>query len=97
MDQIDSNTVKKAIEEVMNPQSKEDKDESMSEDSDEPQAKGKGKKQKKDKNMGGLPRKSFKKLIKKELDKQCHNIFNDLMNCKDLGQASDSEQINSGE
>ena len=97
MDQIDSNIVKKAIEEVMNPAEKEDKDESMSEDSDqeETQAKGKGKKQKKDKNMGGLPRKCFKKLIKKELDKQCTNIFNDLMNCKELGESE--QQINSGE
>jgi len=31
--------------------------------------------------MGGLPRKCFKKLIKKELDKQCMTIFNNLMNC----------------
>jgi len=28
----------------------------------------------------GLPRKAFKKLIKKELDKQCGQIFNELYN-----------------
>jgi len=27
----------------------------------------------------GLPRKAFKRLIKKELDKQCHQIFENLM------------------
>ena len=28
----------------------------------------------------GLPRKAFKKLIKKELDKQCNQIFENLFN-----------------
>merc|ERR1712070_1114691 len=41
---------------------------------------------KKDKGLGGLPRKCFKRLIKKELDKQCSQIFNNLMNCRELGQ-----------
>lgn len=58
--------------------------------------KNRGKHIKKDeKNVGGLPRKQFKRLIKKELDKQCHQIFNDLMNCKEIGQNQDDEQINS--
>lgn len=53
-------------------------------------APGKGKKKqrkhphwKKNKNSdkhGGLPRKAFKRLIKKELDKQCHQIFESLFN-----------------
>lgn len=51
---------------------------------------------KKDKDLGGLPRKCFKRLIKKELDKQCSQIFNDLMNCKEIGQTQqDGGQINS--
>jgi hypothetical protein len=48
-----------------------------------------------DKN-GGLPRKAFKRLIKKELDKQCHQIFESLYNCKEIGQnqtESESSQI----
>jgi len=50
---------------------------------------------KKNKEFGGLPRKCFKKLIKKELDKQCHSIFNEMMNCRELGASED--QINSGD
>lgn len=48
-----------------------------------------------EKHLGGLPRKCFKRLIKKELDKQCHQIFNDLMNCKEIGQNQEANQINS--
>jgi hypothetical protein len=53
------------------------------------------KKEKKDEKLGGLPRKQFKRLIKKELDKQCHQIFNNLMNCQEIGQNQDGDQINS--
>lgn len=41
---------------------------------------------KNDKHVGGLPRKCFKRLIKKELDKQCQQIFNNLMNCPEIGE-----------
>lgn len=50
---------------------------------------------KNEKHLGGLPRKCFKRLIKKELDKQCHQIFNDLMNCQEIGQSQEPGQINS--
>lgn len=69
-DQIDPNTVKMAIQEIV--LNKDKPDESMSEESDpeENAQKGKGKKRgKKNKEFGGLPRKCFKRLIKKELDK----------------------------
>jgi hypothetical protein len=62
-------------------------------------AHGKGKKRhhkhphwKKDKDgdkHGGVPRKAMKKLIRKELDKQCHQIFESLFN----GQESDQKQM----
>lgn len=42
--------------------------------------------------MGGLPRKCFKKLIKKELDKQCMTIFNNLMNCQEVDQPQPSSE-----
>lgn len=85
MSQIDSNAVKMAIKDII--ENKED--DSASDDSEEdkagkPKKKRQGHKDKK-KDFGGLPRKCFKKLIKKELDKQCHNIFNDMINCKELG------------
>lgn len=64
-------------------------EESISEDSEveDPTAKKKkGKKnENKNKQFGGLPRKCFKKLIKKELDKQCQQIFDNMINCKELG------------
>lgn len=57
--------------------------------------KGKGAKGgKKQKDMGGLPRKCFKKLIKKELDKQCQQIFNGMMNCRELGENQPNEDLN---
>merc|ERR1719263_2051187 len=55
----------------------------------------KGKHIKKNEKLGGLPRKCFKRLIKKELDKQCHQIFNNLMNCQEVGQNQEGDQINS--
>lgn len=70
----------------------------MSEDSDAEESvpqKGRKKKEKKNKEFGGLPRKCFKKLIKKELDKQCQQIFNNMMNCKELG--GEGDQINSSD
>ena len=95
MTQIDSNVMKKAIEEALN-NNKQDKEDESSEETDEEsaaQAKGGKKKHggKKEKGMNGLPRKCFKKLIKKELDKQCQGIFKDLMNCRELGQESDKD------
>lgn len=56
----------------------------------------KDKKDKKDKNPDGLPKKAFKKLIKKELDKQCHQIFENLFNGQG-GEMTQQEpdQINS--
>lgn len=47
----------------------------------------KEKREKKDKHEG-LPRKAFKKLIRKELDKQCHQIFENLFN----GQNTEAAQ-----
>jgi len=38
---------------------------------------------------GGLPRKVFKKLIKKELEKQKTETLNQLMNCKEIGEEKD--------
>lgn len=60
-------------------------------------AKGQKNIKKKDKDVGGLPRKQFKRLIKKEMSKQCKGIFESLMGCKDIGapSGSESEQINS--
>lgn len=92
---IDSNVMKKAIEEALN-NNKQDKEEESSDETEEEsaaQAKGGKKKQagKKDKGMNGLPRKCFKKLIKKELDKQCQGIFKDLMNCRELGEDADKD------
>lgn len=73
-------------------------DESMSEESDEdtqaPQKGKKGKRCKKNKEFGGLPRKCFKRLIKKELDKQCEQLFKSMLNCPELG-GEVSDQINS--
>jgi len=62
-------------------------DESEKDEKDGKQCKRnkKGKKHQK-KDMGGLPRKAFKRLIKKELDKQCQQIFNNLMNCPEISQ-----------
>jgi hypothetical protein len=79
---------------------KDKEEDSNSEDSDDAAQNQKGKqknKAKKDKNLGGLPRKSFKKLIKKELDKQCQQIFQDMINCKELGEKGGEQQINSSE
>lgn len=85
-DDIDFNEVKKAIRDIV--ENKDIKTDESSEDSEAEEAKPKrgGKKGgKKNKEFGGLPRKCFKKLIKKELDKQCQQIFNNMMNCKELG------------
>lgn len=96
-DALDPNVIKQAIQEIM--QNKDKEDDSQSDDTEPEEAaapqKGKGKKGNKNKKeFGGLPRKCFKRLIRKELDKQCQNIFNDLMNCKELGGAGE-DQINS--
>lgn len=57
----------------------------------------KERREKKDKHEG-LPRKAFKKLIKKELDKQCHQIFENLFNGQNTEAAQQepaTEQISS--
>lgn len=46
---------------------------------------------KKDKN-GGLPRKVFKKLIKKELKNQQEKIFENLMNCPEISKQIEEEK-----
>jgi hypothetical protein len=80
-------------------------DESSEEsDSETENKKTKGKKGKsRDKNLpGGMPKKAFRKMIKKELDKQCSQIFTNLMDDREsLGQnpqssrPQESEQIDS--
>jgi len=94
-DQIDNDAVKQAIQDIVENKDQPE-EESPSEDSDE-QISSKGKKgqgkNKGKKNFGGLPKKSFKKLIKKELDKQCHDIFNDMMKSKVI--EGEDDQINS--
>jgi hypothetical protein len=92
---IDSTIVKNAIAEAVNPASKLE-DESMSDDTDSDtdvhkKSGSKPKNKKNNKNLGGLPRKCFKRLIKKELDKQCTDIFNNLMNCRELGQSASDQ------
>lgn len=85
-DVIDFTEVKKAIKDIV--ENKDNKADESSDDSSAEESKPKkgGKKGgKKHKEFGGLPRKCFKKLIKKELDKQCQQIFNNMMNCKELG------------
>ena len=78
--------IKNAIAEAMNPEKPEEVGSASSDSDDE--ALGK----KKDKNLGGLPRKSFKKIIKKELDKQCQQIFNNMMNMRELGQNEEQNE-----
>ena len=53
----------------------------------------KGKHIKKNEMLGGLPIKCLKRVIKKDLDKQCHQIFNNLMNCQVVGQNQEGDQI----
>jgi len=72
-----------------------DSDNEKTKKKDRKKVKGKKIKKEKQDKLGGLPRKCFKRLIKKELDKQCQQIFNSMMNCPDIGQAQESEQINS--
>lgn len=91
-DQIDSRAVKTAIQDIID--NKEKSDESGSDDSDqEPTGKPDKRKGKKNKDFKGLPRKCFKRLIKKELDKQCHQIFNEMINCRELG-GNEEQQAN---
>lgn len=87
---IRSSYIKGAINDAFNQKEESDKEMDDGSDSEEDQIasdqKGKGHKKnrgnrekKLDKNTG-LPRKAFKRLIKKELDKQCQDIFNNLFN-----------------
>lgn len=86
--QINSCTVKAAISEVVgaNYEGKEDDSSDGSSSDEEFERKRKHRKHshhKKNKNcdkFDGLPRKAFKRLIKKELDKQCETIFDNLFN-----------------
>ena len=92
-DQINSSVIKNAIAEAMNPEKPEEEGSVSSDSDDEALSKKKVKgDKKKDKNLGGLPRKSFKKLIKKELGKQCQQIFNDMMNMKELSQNEEQNE-----
>jgi hypothetical protein len=101
MEEINSTYIKSAIHEVMNPdQPNREDDPSNSEDSEDDmpmpsnKEKGKGKAGgKKNKDFGGLPRKCFKKLIKKELDKQCQQIFNEMMVCRDIGGKNSNDDL----
>jgi len=82
--------VKEAILDVMNPV-KQDK-EDLSSDSEQEEAPAKDKKQKK---MKGIPRKNFKRMIKKELDKKCQEIFKEMINTKEAEKNEDADQISS--
>jgi len=84
--QIDSSVIRAEIDELVNSSKKEDSEnECMSSDSDEEDYKAKKKNQKKKmagaagnkmmKGKHGMPRKVFKKIIKKELEKQQAEIF----------------------
>lgn len=66
----------------------------MSSDSDEDDFKAKKKNQKKKigntgnkmmKGKHGMPRKVFKKMIKRELEKQQAEVFQKLYNCEEIG------------
>lgn len=88
---LDVASLKQAIKEAI--VSEKQADDSMSSGSDSDEAedktgkkKEKAKGKKKDKACGGLPKKNFKKLIKKELDKQCQEIFHKMMVCRDIGE-----------
>jgi len=88
MEQITSSYVKQALNEVMGGEEtgKDDDTENMSDDdssSDDGEVShGKGKKRrhgkkkdKKQKDCEKIPKKAFKKMIRKEMDKQCQSIF----------------------
>ena len=78
---------------MMNSAKKEDSEnEYMSSDSEEEDPKGKKKckklnkdSQKVKKGKQGMPRKVFKKMIKRELEKQQAEIFQKLYNCEEIG------------
>lgn len=78
---------------MMNSAKKEDSDnEYMSSDSEDEDPKGKKKckklakdSQKVKKGKQGMPRKVFKKMIKRELEKQQAEIFQKLYNCEEIG------------
>ena len=74
-----------AIANVLANQGNAESETEDSEQEEESITKKKGGKKNKKKELGGIPRKQFKKLIKKELDKQCKNIFNNMMSCQELG------------
>ena len=99
---INSTIVKEAIHEAMGGgQNEEELSSSSSDDEDKNGQKHKrgGKRckgKKADKSIGGLPRKCFKRLIKKELDKQCQQIFKDMMTCSEICPPEDV-QMQEGE
>jgi len=78
---------------MMNSAKNQDSDnECLSSDSEDedPKSKKKGKKLAKDsqkvkKGKQGMPRKVFKKMIKRELEKQQAEIFQKLYNCEEIG------------
>lgn len=93
--QIDSKTIQAELDEMINSRKKEDtENECMSSDSDDEDYKDKRKshpkKLAKDSNKlkkgkQGMPRKVFKKMIKRELEKQQAEIFQKLYNCEEIG------------
>lgn len=113
--QIDSKSCPEPIIKDVDPQEEDKRNEEDSDNdhmsdgsssSDDESAKGKkrdrkkrGHKQKEEKH-GGLPRRAFKRLIKKQLEKQCQKIFEDLLNCQEIGRDQkqnepEENQINS--
>jgi hypothetical protein len=77
---IDAVVVKQTIQDLMK-NVKEDKEESCP-DSDFVESPAEDKKKKKEKIRGGMPRKNFKRFVKKELEKQCKGVFKDMINSK---------------
>lgn len=87
--------IRAELDDIMNPSKKEDSEnECMSSDSDDEDYKAKRKMQKKKLGNGGnkmmkgkhgMPRKVFKKMIKKELEKQQAEVFQKLYNCEEIG------------
>jgi len=92
MEQITSSYVKQALNEVIggeetgkDTETENDDDDSSSDEDDAATGKGKKRKNKKNKKIKKdkdekIPKKAFKKMIKKELDKQCSQIFESMFN-----------------
>jgi hypothetical protein len=79
---------------MINSKKEDSENECMSSDSDEDDYKGKKRARPKKlanesnklkKGKQGMPRKVFKKMIKRELEKQQAEIFQKLYNCEEIG------------